>query len=619
MNPINQPNPLEEIKTKVISIHVPKTAGTTFKKVLRQIYDPEEIFFDYPHRGNLRHKMLTNPKPEVKVIHGHFSGNKYDSKFPEFRKIIWLRDPIKRLISLYFFWKSWQILVESDAENLAPVRESSLTFIEFAEKPEMQNIIKSKYVQEQKLTDFYFVGIQEFFREDLHELKVMLNWPEYQLETQNTNPYPEYKSLLEEVLSNQEILGKISAINQEDIELYREALSLRETRIKTSQIQYYTQNNIKLLASEKQQIIQRKPKTNPLLTWGSIDRVIIKNQVLRLSGWVASLDAGLVEGFKVSIGNQVFSFFEQTLNIPSPDVEKVHPSLSGAGHARFRIKILLNQQQINQLKHSLIALTPQFKGGEGIAILTVLVPLLPLPEEKCLEIIGENGSSQFIRNSFKLLGDLIQRLGLQPTDHILDVGCNIGTVAYSLVHYLQPSGRYEGFDVVQNFISWAQQEITTRKPNFNFNWHNIYHPLYNSTGEISENNFIFPYPDESFNSVCISHLFTHLQSSEICHYLDEVYRVLKPGGRCLLICFLVNSKSEDLIAKGKSSQQLIYKIEDGFTIDINLPEKGIGFREDLLLKWIEERGFNVLEKSYGSWCGRTSSIKKDLLVLEKNM
>ncbi|MGD1699541.1 methyltransferase domain-containing protein [Dapis sp. BLCC M229] len=620
MSEINQPHRPEEVNAKVISIHVPKTAGTTFKKVLRQVYHPEEIFFDYPHRGDLRHKMLTNPKPGVKIIHGHFPGHKYDNKFPEYRKIIWLRDPIKRLISLYFFWKTWQILVESDTENLAPVKESNFTFREFAEKPEMQNLIKSKFVQEQKLTDFYFVGIQQFFSEDLYELKAMLNWPEYELETQNTNPYPEYKLLLEEVLSNQEIVNKISTINQEDIELYQEALSLRQKRRKISQIQYYTQDY-----SSKQKIIGKKRKINPLLTWGSIDKVIIKNQVLRLSGWVASLDAGILEGFKVSIGNQEFSFFEKTINIPSPDVEKVHPSLCGSGNARFRIKVLLNQQQINQLKHSLIALIPQFQGSEGIVILKVLAPLLPLPDEKFIEIIGEDDSSQFIRTSFKLLGDLIQRLGLQPTDHILDVGCNIGTVAYGLVHYLQPSGRYEGFDVVENFIASAKKEITNRKANFNFNWHNIYHPLYNPTGEISATNFIFPYPDASFNCVCISHLFTHLQSDEVRHYLDEIYRVLQSGGRCLLICFLVNSESEELITKGKSRGlvtkplQLIYEIEDDFNIDINLPEKGIGFSENILLKWIEERGFKILEKSYGYWCGRTSSIKEDLLVLEKSI
>lgn len=614
MSQINQPYQPEEVKAKVISIHVPKTAGTTFKKVLRQIYHLEEIFFDYPHRGDLRHNMLTKPKPGIKVIHGHFPGNKYDSKFPEYRKIIWLRDPIKRLISLYFFWKTWQILVESDAENLPPVKESSLTFVEFAERREMANQIKSKFVQEQKLTDFYFVGIQEFFSEDLHELKVMLNWPEYELETQNSNPYPEYKLLLKEVLSNHEIVNKISAINQEDIELYREALSLRERRRKVSQIQYYSQNY-----SSEEKNISKKRKVNPLLTWGSIDRVIIKNQVLRLSGWVASLDAGMLEGFKVSIGNQEFSFFEQTLNIPSPDVENVHPNLSGSGNARFRLKIFLNQQQINQLKYSLIALTPQFQGGDGIVMLKVLALLLPLPDDQFIEMIVENGSGQFIRNSFKLLGDLIQRLGLESTDHVLDVGCNIGTVAYGLVHYLQPSGRYEGFDVVENFVVWAKKEVTSRKLNFNFNWHNIYHSLYNPTGRISANSFIFPYPDASFNCVCVSHFFTHLQGSEVGYFLDEIYRVLQSGGRCLLICFLVNSESEELIAKGKGSQMLIYEIEDGFTTDISLPEKGIGFRESLLLKWVEERGFNVLEKSYGSWCGRTSSIKEDLLVLEKSV
>ena len=599
---------------ELISIHVPRTAGTAFKEVIKQVYTSEEIFLDYPHKGRIRNRMLTKPKPEVKIIHGHFPAPKYNQKFPGAKKIIWLRNPIKRLISFYFFWKSWQILVANDEQDLEDYQEANLSFIEFAEKPDMQNLIKLNFLQNEQLKDFYFVGIQDFFSEDLYELSVMLNWAEYELETPNTNPYPEYRLLLKEVLSNQEIVDKISAINHEDIEIYQEALSLRSQRQKTSEIQYYTQNN-----SGNKDIIRKKGKINPLLTWGSIDRVIVKNQVLRLSGWVASLDAGMLEGFKVFIGNQEFSFFEKTLNIPSPDVEKVHSSLSGAGHARFRLKILLSQQQINQIKHSLIALIPQFKAGEGIVILTALTPLLPLPDYKYLEIIGEDNSRQFIQNSFKLLGDLIQRLGLQPTDHILDVGCNIGTVAYCLVHYLQPSGRYEGFDVVENLISWTQKEITTRKPNFNFNWHNIYHSLYNPTGKISATKFIFPYPDASFNCVCISYLFTHLQGSKVCYFLDEIYRVLQLGGRCLLICFLVNSESEELIAKGKSSQQFIYEIEDGFTIDINLPEKGIGFRENLILQWIEERGFNVLEKSYGSWCGRTSSIKEDLLVLEKSL
>ncbi|NEP78865.1 MAG: methyltransferase domain-containing protein [Okeania sp. SIO3B3] len=617
MSQINRPNQLAEAKTEVISIHVPRTAGTTFKEVIKQVYSSEEIFFDYPHRGGIRNRMLTKPKPEVKIIHGHFPAPKYNQKFPAAKKIIWLRDPIKRLISLYFFWKSWQILAASDEQDLENYQEANLSFVEFAEKPEMQNLIKLNFLQNEQLKDFYFVGIQEFFTEDLHELSVMLNLREYELETQNTNPYPEYKLLLKEVLSNQEIINKLSAINQEDIKLYQEALSLRENRRKTSKIQYYTQENFKNLSSGKQQITQKKTKINSLLTWGSIDRAVIKNQVLRLSGWVASLDAGMLEGFKVVIGNQVFSFFEQTLNIPSPDVEKIHPNLDSASNARFRLKILLNQQQINQLKHSLIALTPQFKHGEGIILLKVLAPLLPLPEEKDIKIIDVDGSGEFIRTSFKLLGDLIQRLGVQPTDHILDVGCNIGTAAYALVNYLQSSGRYEGFDMVKKLISWVQKEITTRKPNFNFNWHNIHHPLYNPTGTILAINFTFPYPDESFNCVCISHLLTHLQSLEVMHYLNEIHRVLKPGGRCLLICFLINSESEQLIAKGKSSQQLIYETEYGFTKDIDLPERGIGFRENLLLKWINEREFNVLEKSYGSWCGRTSSFKEDLLVLEK--
>ncbi len=92
-------------RVEIISVHVPKTAGTTFKKVLQQIYTDQEIFFDYPHRGPLHNKMLAKDSANVRVIHGHFPANKYELKFPKARKIIWLRNPIIRLISHYFLEK----------------------------------------------------------------------------------------------------------------------------------------------------------------------------------------------------------------------------------------------------------------------------------------------------------------------------------------------------------------------------------------------------------------------------------------------------------------------------------------------------------------------------------
>ncbi|NEP44078.1 MAG: sulfotransferase family protein, partial [Okeania sp. SIO2H7] len=305
-------------RIEIISVHVPKTGGTTFKKVLKQVYQDEEIFFDYPHKGPIRNKLLTSDRSLTRVIHGHFPGNKYDYKYPHARKIIWLRNPINRLISHYFFWKSWQVLTfpqeTIEEDELARV-------VEFAERPEVRNILAANFLQNQSLTDFYFVGIQEFFREDLVQLEQCLKWPNFELEDKNKNPYPEYQLLLKKLLESSEIISKIGELNREDREIYREALSLREERINKLNLgNNIWINNGKTQIVEKNSLENNRKIIEPLISWGSIDRIVIQNQVLGLSGWVASWKSGPVEGLKVVIGDREYTFFEKLLCIPSPDV-----------------------------------------------------------------------------------------------------------------------------------------------------------------------------------------------------------------------------------------------------------------------------------------------------------
>ena len=74
----------------------------------------------------------------------------------------------------------------------------------------------------------------------------------------------------------------------------------------------------------------------------------------------------------------------------------------------------------------------------------------------------------FLRVAFEFLGHLVNRASLQRTDKVLDVGCGTGRIAYALTYYLSPVAGYEGFDIVERLIQWAQQTITPRFPNFNF-------------------------------------------------------------------------------------------------------------------------------------------------------
>jgi SAM-dependent methyltransferase/GT2 family glycosyltransferase len=355
-------------------------------------------------------------------------------------------------------------------------------------------------------------------------------------------------------------------------------------------------------------------KTEILPVLGSIDVVeLIEPQEFRLYGWAVSLNAGTVDGFKVLIAGQELADFELTLGLPSPDVKQVYPDLEGTENARFCIRIPITYKTGD----SLIALIPLFKDCEGRVLFTVIEPSLPLPSADYMNIVGGGSPWQFDFLAF------LQMVGLSPTDCVLDVGCGLGRLAYNLAYYLKPPGRYHGFDIMEKLVGWAQQAITPRFPHFKFRQVDIYNQFYNPTGSLQAKEFRFPYPGDSFDFIVLNSVFTHIQAEETRHYLDEIERVLKPGGRCICTWFLLNEESELLIGQGKSTHSMIYELEECFTSNPQAPEGAIGFKEKLLFEWIAERNFTVADKFYGDWCGRTplygvNSYYQDILLLQKN-
>ncbi|NES04570.1 MAG: glycosyltransferase family 92 protein [Okeania sp. SIO2F4] len=377
--------------------------------------------------------------------------------------------------------------------------------------------------------------------------------------------------------------------------------------------------SLAVVAEKKSKVKFALEKSNLLITIGNIGKVVIENQTLKLTGWIVSLNFIPISSFKVWIGGEEYRDFQQTLGIDSPRIKKAHPRLKGAEKSRFDLEILLNKIHRENYKDLLIVLIPILENYEGSFLVNVFNPSFMLPTKEYINRVKRNSSFNFQSNAFKWLGYLIQRTGLKPTDSILDIGCGIGDIAYGLAYYLKPRARYEGIDFSEKVIDWAKQEITSRKPNFNFKCHNIYHPIYNSKGNMSMTEFILPYPEASFDAICISNLFTHLSSMALRHYLHQIKRALKVGGKCLFACFLINYESQKLIADGKSSQNLVYEIEGGFCLDSELPEKTIGFQESLLIDWIKESGLTIVGKYYGSWCGRKSFTYQDLLIVEKKI
>ncbi|MEG5036260.1 DUF4214 domain-containing protein [Microcoleus sp. AT3-D2] len=208
---------------EIMSYHIPKTAGTTFFIALTQVYGLDKIagFLD----ESLAVREGVDPQT-IKVIHGHVPSRRYFCP-AQVKEIIWLRDPILRLISLYFFWKSLPRTEDESLHNY--VQEKNLDLVEFAKIPQLRNEM-SQYVGGRNLTDFYFVGVQGFFKDDLTELSKMLNWPEISITYENTNKHKGYNSLVNSILYDSHIMNELIHLNREDLELYQTALHLRAKR-----------------------------------------------------------------------------------------------------------------------------------------------------------------------------------------------------------------------------------------------------------------------------------------------------------------------------------------------------------------------------------------------------
>ncbi|HLO48365.1 MAG TPA: DUF4214 domain-containing protein, partial [Kamptonema sp.] len=176
---------LEMSDLELVLYHIPKTAGTSFFISLVQVYGSEKIAHFLNERIVLSEEV--DPKT-IKAIQGHVAARKYFRPHKA-KEIIWLRHPIQRLISLYCYWLSTPPVDENNPHSY--LREHNLNILEFAQIPEVRNEM-STYVGGRNLTDFYFVGIQEFFKDDLTDLAKMLNWPEFQITYENTNKHREY-------------------------------------------------------------------------------------------------------------------------------------------------------------------------------------------------------------------------------------------------------------------------------------------------------------------------------------------------------------------------------------------------------------------------------------------
>jgi len=228
------------------------------------------------------------------------------------------------------------------------------------------------------------------------------------------------------------------------------------------------------------------------------------------------------------------------------------------------------------------------------------------------------GPGDYVKLGEKFLGYFKELGGLKPGHKVLDIGCGIGRMALPLTGYLSTEGSYDGFDIVKSGINWCNKHIASRYPNFRFQYTGLYNSLYNTADKADAGNFVFPYPDQRFDFVFLTSVFTHMMPAEVEQYINEIGRVMKPGATCLMSLFIVNCESEDLMIR--QPNHMNFPVNKGFyrLHSVQVDTANVAYDEEWLLDKLENANLKMETIKYGQWCGRTSFFDyQDLLVCSK--
>ncbi len=112
----------------LLSVHIPKTAGVSFRKILAQLYC-EDFLLKYWQMTDAYGQVVTSIPANIRCIHGHYCPEVLLPRYPAARLITWVRDPVERVISSYFHRlrdPDWQHPVTRE------LHEKKLTLVDFA-------------------------------------------------------------------------------------------------------------------------------------------------------------------------------------------------------------------------------------------------------------------------------------------------------------------------------------------------------------------------------------------------------------------------------------------------------------------------------------------------------
>jgi hypothetical protein len=220
----------------IISVHVPKCAGVSLRQALEVSYGRKQVYRDY---GDLPADPTSpmNLDPEgfferarregygfldgKKVVHGHFNIRKYEAVEAKLR-ITFLRHPLDRTISHYFFWQTWPRRGHKLHDY---VLDNRLDLQDFARLPLIAGFYHALFFAGVDMRQFDFIGFHESLERDYASLRQLIGLEPDAIPRENTNADGTYRTERERVLADKALMRSLRESLRDEIAFYE---ALRE-------------------------------------------------------------------------------------------------------------------------------------------------------------------------------------------------------------------------------------------------------------------------------------------------------------------------------------------------------------------------------------------------------
>jgi len=200
----------------ILFVHIPKTAGTSFRKAAQEYFSEENTFFDYSPKSSETSKLILKEIYEhndpymfhrsVMQYHnsflsGHFPLSKYAHIYNAKDIVSFVRSPVAQVLSHYNHYKNYNDY-KKDLES-------------FIEDPRFRNI-QSRMLNHMHISLCGFIGLTEEYNTSID---IFNNLFDIKLQHKFMNTKREGSIDIDDI--SPEIIDRITELNADDMNLYQ--------------------------------------------------------------------------------------------------------------------------------------------------------------------------------------------------------------------------------------------------------------------------------------------------------------------------------------------------------------------------------------------------------------